>query len=166
MTNEEKLEALKAFLSENNVNYIENHTSKYGLTMALKLPDQMIAVFLSEDGKDSEYENRIYHWRSGRNYMNNVYRVFFIREEETPEFVLEKMQNCIIDIMTRKQRKLEWEKRHEEGLKTAAENEKRHQEKLAKRAAAEAAKAKKNKRKRARIVHYEKVEPIKKKGEE
>ena len=69
------------------------------------------------------------------------------------------MQNCIIDIMTRKQRKLEWEKRHEEGLRIAAENEKRHQEKLAKRAAAEAAKAKKNKRKRARIVHYEKVEP-------
>ena len=67
------------------------------------------------------------------------------------------MQNCIVERMMQEQRKLEKDAKKEEGRMIAAEYERRHQEKLAKKAAAE-----KPKRKRVRIQHFEKVEPRRK----
>lgn len=104
MTNKEKLEALKAFLKENNVRFIENHVSNYGVTIDLKLPDLMIAVFVS-NGK--EHEELIYNTRSGRFKMRFVYRMFFIRESESEDFIIEKMQNCIVERMILMQRRFE-----------------------------------------------------------
>jgi hypothetical protein len=105
MTNKEKLEALKAFLTENNVRFIENHVSNFGVTMDLKLPDLMIAVFMS-DG-DKEKEHSIYNASTGKWKLHYVYKPFFIRESESVEFVLEKMKNCIVDRMVWLQRKFE-----------------------------------------------------------
>ena len=48
ISNEEKLKAIKDFLRENNVDFVENYHSKnYNLDMALCIKNLMIAVFLS-----------------------------------------------------------------------------------------------------------------------
>lgn len=117
MTNKEKLEALKAFLKENNVKFIEDYRSNFGVTMDLKLPDLMIAVFMS-DG-DKEKEHSIYNARNdkwsqfgtftgkGGWKLHYVYKPFFIRESETKAFVLEKIQNCCFERMVRMQKQFE-----------------------------------------------------------
>lgn len=107
MTNEEKLEALKAFLKENNVRFVENHVSKFGVTMDLKLPDLMIAVFLSDD---KIFEEDVYNVGIGKHKMRFVYKPFFIRESESLDFIIEKMQNCIVERMVLMQKR--WEKKN------------------------------------------------------
>ena len=110
MTNNEKLEALKAFLIENNVNFIENYRSNYGVTMDLKLPDLMIAVFISDGEKGCECEKAIYNTGDGKYRLRFVYKPFFIRESESMEFVIKKMQNCIVERMVLMQKR--WEKKN------------------------------------------------------
>lgn len=104
MSNKEKLESLKAFLKANNVKFIENHKSKFGVTIDLKLPDLMIAVFVI-DSKVREEE--IFNLGSGKCKMRYFYKLFFIRESESQEFIYEKMQNCIVDRMILMQRRFE-----------------------------------------------------------
>jgi len=104
ITNEQKLDALKAWLKENNIAFIENYESRFGITMDLKLPDLMIAVFLSDD-KDREEE--IYNLGKERHKMRFTYKPFFIRESETKEFILEKIQNCCFERMVWLQRRFE-----------------------------------------------------------
>ena len=148
MTNEEKLEKLKEWLKDNNVPFDENHKSRStGFTFALMVKKPLIAVCISSE-RDNEIFRRI----------KRTYAPFFIRESESPEFIIEKMQNCIVDRMLKQQKALENEAKKEEGRRIAAEAEKRHQEKLARKAAAQKA-AEKPKRKRVRIQHFEKVEP-------
>lgn len=89
MENKEKLEAVKAFLTENNLNFEENHFSKSRkINIDLVVYPYRIAVHLSDDN-DREFFNKI----------KRHYHPFFIRDNESEEFVLEKMQNCIIDEM-------------------------------------------------------------------
>ena len=97
MTNKEKLKALKAFLKENNVKYIENYQSAFGVKMDLVLKELRIAVFVSDDNKDKE--NAIYNAGSGKMNMRWIYKPFFVRESESIEFIKEKMQNCVVDRM-------------------------------------------------------------------
>ena len=97
MTNKEKLEALKAFLTENNVKFVENHFSKTNdLTFDLLIRDLRIAVHISDENDQKFYEK-----------IFKFYKPFFIRENETSDFIIEKMQNCIVDRMTWLQRKFE-----------------------------------------------------------
>lgn len=97
MTNKEKLEALKAFLTENNVKFVENHFSKSNkLMFDLLISDLKIAVHLSDEN-DQKFYQKIYKY----------YKPFFIRESETVDFIIEKMQNCIYDRMMLMQRKME-----------------------------------------------------------
>ena len=101
LTNEEKLEELKKFLRENKIRYIENHKSRtFGVTMNLKIRKLNIAVFLSDENRT--FEEGIVFAKSPINGMplRNLYNPFFIRESESMEFILEKMQNCIIKRMT------------------------------------------------------------------
>lgn len=142
MSNEEKLEGLKTFLTENKIRFIENYESGLKVKMDLKLPEYKIAVHLSDEHDDEFYKKTF-----------RVYKPFFIRESETPEFIIEKMQNCLTDIMVKRQKDYEKEKRRE----IAAENWKRHEEKLAAKA------NEKPKRKRVRIPMAERVTPFKKK---
>ena len=89
MDNNKKLEAIKAFLRENNLNFEENHFSKSRkINIDLVVYPYRIAVHLSDD-KDREFFNK----------TKRHYHPFFIRDNESEEFVLEKMQNCIIDEM-------------------------------------------------------------------
>ena len=153
MTNKEKLEALKAFLKENDVKFIENHRSNFGVTMDLKLPDLMIAVFLS-DGKN---EGPIFESGNGHYKMKYFYKPFFIRETETVDFVIEKMKNSITDQMLKAQQRFEKEERKKENIRLSAESQRIHEERVSARMLAE-----KPKRRRVRIQHYEKVEPRRK----
>jgi len=148
VTNQEKLEKLKEWLKDNNIPFDENHKSRStGFTFDLKVKKPLIAVCISSD-RDDEVFNRI----------KRTYAPFFIRESETAEFIIEKMQNCIVDRMMKEQKKLENAAKKEEGRRIAEESERRHQEKLAKKAAAQKA-AEKPRRKRVRIQHFEKIEP-------
>ena len=151
MTNKEKLEALKAFLIENKVEFEENYKSRSKhVVFDLRIGSPRIAVLICNN-MDSETYRKI---RKG-------YAPFLIHDNETAEFIIEKMKNCIVDGMMLEQKRMEREIRKEEARKFAAECERRHQEKLARKAVAKMSNSK-PKPKRKRIVRYEKVEPIKK----
>ena len=112
MTQEEKLKALRNFLKENKIHFIDNyHSNTYNVDLAIKVRKLRIAVFLS-DG-DSEHEKSLVFAPSTYSGapLRNLYNPFFIRESDTTEFVLEKMQNCIIKRMMMLQKK--WQKKQE-----------------------------------------------------
>ena len=101
-TKEQKLEALKAFLKENNIPFEENYYSKsFDVTIVLRVINLRIAVFFSEGlEKDTELIHKKNKYGVSLNW---VYNPFFIRENETEEFTLEKMQNCAFDRMVKMQ---------------------------------------------------------------
>ncbi len=89
MTNNEKLEALRTFLIENKIAF-SPYKGKLAVTPELFIPKYKIMVKLSE-GKDKDDE--FFHT------VKRKYRPLFIRDTDSVDFVLEKMQNLIIDIM-------------------------------------------------------------------
>ena len=113
VTNEQKLKALKNWLKENNIEYIENHESRFGVKIDVKIPNLKIAIFLS-DG-DKEKENAIYNSMSGKCKLYQIYKPFFVRESETKAFVLEKIQNCCFDRMVWLQKQFEKKHKKDEG---------------------------------------------------
>lgn len=111
VSNEKKLEAVKDWLRENNIEFIENYKSGYGVTMDLKIPSLMIAVFLSNDVVQGEWERSIFnaHTKNDVHKLHWTYNPFFIRESETKAFVIKKLQNCCFDRMVWMQKKFEKE---------------------------------------------------------
>ncbi len=95
MTKQEKLEALKAFLKENGFIFKENFKSRRakGVVNDLYVRRLHIAVHLSD-----EHDQEFYH------ATKRKCSPFFIREEESMEFIIEKMQNTIIKLMKRFQK--------------------------------------------------------------
>lgn len=110
VSNEKKLEALKDWLKENNIKFIENHKSQFGVTIDVKIQALRIAIFKS-DGK--EREDAIYNSSNGKYKLFKFYKPFFVRESETKEFILEKIQTCCFDQMVKMQRR--WEKEQRKG---------------------------------------------------
>lgn len=100
VSNEKKLEAVKGWLKENNVKYVEEHVTKAGLKIDLWLPSLFIAIHVGEDGTDFFYKKTC-KWC----------KPFFIRESETQAFVLEKIQNCAYDQMLYMQKKWQAEQK-------------------------------------------------------
>ena len=84
MTNKEKLEVLKGFLKENNIPFKEKVMQR-GQKFDLYISKFGICVRLSDENDQRFYEKIKY-----------IVHPLFIRENETPEFVVEKMQNLII----------------------------------------------------------------------
>lgn len=93
MTNEEKLESVKAFLNENKLKFFTNFVSRRtGRHPEVYVPLHRIMVKISEGTeKDTEFFKAV----------RFKYHPLFIRETETEEFVLEKMKNLIVDCMTK-----------------------------------------------------------------
>lgn len=118
VSNEKKLEAVKNWLRENNIGFIENHESGFGVTIDLKIPSLMIAVFLSDTEPRSEWEGNLIRSKKkgGKWRLSWKYKPFFIRECETQAFVLEKLQNCCFDRMMYMQKKF-MEKQEKKGHK-------------------------------------------------
>lgn len=112
ISNERKLECVKEWLKENNIAYVENYQSGFGVTMDVKIPSLMIAIFLSDGVR--EKESKIYFAGRKGCRLCFKYKPFFIRESETKAFVLEKIQNCCFDRMVYLQRKFEKETRAKE----------------------------------------------------
>ena len=101
ISNEQKLEAVKDWLRENNIKFEENHETNNGLMFDVWVPSLMIAVHLGDD--DDKFYRKTYRWC----------KPFFIRESETKAFVLEKIQNCCYDRMMWLQKKFEKEQKEE-----------------------------------------------------
>lgn len=92
ITNEQKLNIIKDFLKENNIQYEENYVSKRcGVTIPLAVKKHRIAIRIG-DCQD------FYIATKGKYYP------IFIRKEDTKAKVLEKIQNTIIKSMTNKQK--------------------------------------------------------------
>ena len=94
MSQKQKLEILKKFLRENSIPFQEKCVRK-GQFMELYISKYLICVRLSDENDQNFYEKIKY-----------IYHPLFIRDNESAEFVVEKMQNLIIGIMKRQQEKL------------------------------------------------------------
>lgn len=81
--NNEKIEALKAWLTENKVKYQEDvvYAGK-GIHIDLYLPKYTIAVHV---GDDSDFFQKV------KNFLHPV----FVREQDSAEFLIEKVQNTM-----------------------------------------------------------------------
>ena len=130
MKNETKLKKVIAFLEENNIKYRQHKNVWFGHS-DLFLPDTRVAIKI--DGEDSV---RFYD-----THKKTCFPVF-IRDEDSPKFVIEKVQNTIIKSMTKQQQYLMYKERKEENRRLHAEEMKVH-------AAREAAKAERRARKEA-----------------
>lgn len=93
MKNSTKLEKVKKFLDENGIRYAGgiNAVGKRDLW----LPDTKVAIKI--DGEDGD----LFFTK----YRKCAYPVF-IRDNETPMFVIEKLQNTIIKSMMREQKRI------------------------------------------------------------
>lgn len=100
VSNEKKLEAVKSWLTENNIVFKENHVTRVGLQISLWVPKLFIAIHVGDD-PDSMFYKKTYKWC----------HPFYIRSSETLEFVLEKLQNCCYDQMVFLQKK--WQRENE-----------------------------------------------------
>ena len=92
MTNKDKLEALKAFLQENGFKYKCDYKNKNGVKADLYIGRFSIVVRISREDDQKFFLKTRY-----------FYHPFFIRDNETKDFVLEKMQNLIIKCMQEEQ---------------------------------------------------------------
>ena len=142
MENREKLEAIKQWLTENGYKYKENYESKAcGVTIDLAVGYPRVAVKIA-NSDDAFFQS-----------VKRVYSPFFIRDEESAEFVIEKMANCLAKAKELIQQREENRKQREAEKAAARQRELECQEEL-KRKKAEALKPK---RKRVRIPMAEKV---------
>lgn len=133
MKNETKLKKVISFLQENNIKYRQHEKVFFGHS-DLFLPDTRVAIKI--DGEDSV---RFYD-----THKKTCFPVF-IRDEDSPKFVIEKVQNTIIKSMTKQQQYLMYKERKEENRRLNAEQMKicaaRKAAKAARMAKKEAAKA-------------------------
>ena len=93
MKNETKLEKVKKFLAENNIEYKTRDKHIWGKS-DLYLPKFGIHIKIEGDD-DSDFYKRCFKFFP-----------VFVRSTETPKFVIEKVQNTIIKSMQRQQVKL------------------------------------------------------------
>ena len=129
MKNETKLKKVIAFLDENNIRYRRRKKVWFGHS-DIFLPDTGVAIKI--DGEDRD---RFYETHKGRCYP------VFVRDEDTPKFVLEKVLNTIVKSMTKEQELLMRKKQKEENRRINAEQMKLCAERKAAKAAMEARKA-------------------------
>lgn len=129
MKNETKLKKVIAFLDENNIRYRRRKKVWFGHS-DIFLPDTRVAIKI--DGEDRD---RFYETHKGRCYP------VFVRDEDTPKFVLEKVLNTIVKSMTKEQELLMRKKQKEENRRINAEQMKLCAERKAAKAAMEARKA-------------------------
>lgn len=92
MKKETKLKKVKEFLRENNIKYTTSrHAGEPGHSDLVVWDYRM---YIKMEGEDDAL---FYRW-----HKKGVFPVF-IREKDTPKFVLEKVQNTIIKFLQREQ---------------------------------------------------------------
>ena len=96
VSNKVKLDAVKEWLTSNNIEYAESYVTRTTkLAIDLWIPSLFIAIHVGDD--DGTFYKKTYKWC----------KPFFIRDNETKKFVLEKIRNCCFDQMVFMQRKFE-----------------------------------------------------------
>lgn len=90
MTKEEKVSKLKEWLKEKGIKFHAD-TDKYPVPVDIYIPYYRIGVSTDEDNDD------FFKWM---NKTDN--RTFFIRERESMDFIIEKMENSLTDAMERR----------------------------------------------------------------
>lgn len=123
MTNEEKLRFVMAFLAENHIKYWFHEVVRVG-EWNLCLPK--LRVYIKIDGFD------------GQDFFNK-YKKFgypiFVRDEETAEFILEKVQETIFRSMVRAQEAIDRKAKREENRRINEVRKKAADERRAKKRA-------------------------------
>lgn len=127
MKNETKLKKVIAFLEENNIRYRQRKNVWFGHS-DIFLPETRVAIKI--DGEDRD---RFFETHKSRSYP------VFIRDEDTPKFVLEKVQNTIVKSMMKEQKLLMRKKQKEENRRINAEQMKLCAERKAAKEARKAA---------------------------
>lgn len=91
MEQKKRLSVIKRFLAKNKIDFSENVNllSCKKKTIADIYIKKLRIVVHASDGNDQEFYEKVKKW----------YKPFFIRESESDEFLVEKMQNCIIERM-------------------------------------------------------------------
>ena len=118
MTNEEKLEELKKWMRENKIPYLTNHFSRTTQTLLpIKVRKYRIAVRI---GDDDEFYQKV----------KKTYHPIFIRDTDTAEFVIEKMQNTITKSMLLQHKRMLAAEQKEKNREMEREKEKIHQARL------------------------------------
>lgn len=140
MTKEEKLELVKKFLEENGIDY-SIPKKEFPLCHLFAKGHYNIAVHMSNEQDDDFFKK----------YRNNA-RPLFIRDDETSDFILEKMNNLIEKANKYRELRNEMRDKKQQGREMNERNWQRHLEKLA-----EKERRNKPKRKRIRIVRGEPV---------
>lgn len=97
MTKEQKIEALKVWLHDHNVSYNEEYNLA-GVNLALWIPLYRIGVSTETDKADVIYPKLV---------QNHV-RMFWVRENETDNDVILKMENCIRDVRYKRATRYCW----------------------------------------------------------
>lgn len=164
----EKLEALKAYLLSMGLHPKENHVSRrLGILIDLKVKvnHRCIAVHIGDGNDDGFYK-----------MVNHYYSPFFIRENESVEFVVEKMTNLVLKLKSMPflplEERIAKAKKRKMNLEYARQCEERHQWNIAHRKEIRAERKRKwrekkelrkalaaqPKRKRQRIVRCVKIE--------
>lgn len=140
MTKEEKLELVKKFLDAKGIEYCLPLKDNPLCHLYAK-GHYNIAVHMSNEQDDDFFKK----------YRNNA-RPLFIRDEETSDFILEKMNNLIEKANRYRELKKVMMEKKRQGREMNERNWQRHLEKLA-----EKERRNKPKRKRIRIIHGEPV---------
>ena len=96
MKNETKLKKVKEFLDVNNIKYVTPKNAGKKGHSDLFLP--LFRIYIKLQREDDALFYKKHHI--------GVYPVF-IRNDETPKFVIEKLQNTIIKVMQKKQEAFE-----------------------------------------------------------
>lgn len=103
MKNETKLKKVQRFLEENGIEYhLPKKRGKFGHS-DLTIPK--FGIYIKLDGDDS----RAFYERHHRGWKQFP---VFVRDSDTPKFVIEKVQNTIIKSMTLEQNALLKKKKH------------------------------------------------------
>ena len=92
MTNEEKLQKLKDFLDENNLEYHDNSKKKINNLHILKYH---INVHISD-----KYDEVFFQRMKG-------FSPVFIRDDESADFIIEKVQSTIINVLKKYHKRFE-----------------------------------------------------------
>ena len=101
MKNETKLKKVVKFLDENGIKHVKSKNKGKAGHSDLVLPS--FRIYIKLQGEDDALFHKKHHI--------SVHPVF-IRDSETPKFVIEKIQNTIIRVMQDKQKYFEKSKRH------------------------------------------------------
>lgn len=140
MTKEEKLESIKKYLDDKGIEYSLPKKENPLCHLYVK-GHYNIAVHMSNGQNDDFFKK----------YRDNA-RPLFIRDEETPDFIIEKMKNLMGKADRYHELKKDMKEKKRIGREQNERNWQRHLEKLAERA-----RKNKPKRKRIRIIHGEPV---------